>query len=95
MSLFEQAMDEMRASIVDELEQRIWERLEPRIQQELLARHMSVAELAKYLHVSDWTARRLIRERTIPSFRVGGQIFVRQMDVDEWIRKQVEGARES
>ncbi|SIS89163.1 helix-turn-helix domain-containing protein [Alicyclobacillus vulcanalis] len=90
MSLFEEAIQQTKEEILTELERRLWERLEPRIEQALLARHMSIAELAKYLHVSEPTVRRLIRERTIPSFRVRGQIFVRQTDVDEWIRKQVE-----
>ena len=93
MSLFDQAMLEMKSEILDDLEQRIWERLEPRIQQELLARHMSIADTAEYLHVSEPTVRRMIRERTIPSFRVRGQIFVRQMDVDAWIQQQIEAVR--
>ncbi|WP_062306648.1 helix-turn-helix domain-containing protein [Alicyclobacillus sendaiensis] len=90
MSLFEQAIQQMKEEMLVELERRLWERLEPRIEQALLARHMSIAELAEYLHVSEPTVRRLIRERAIPSFRVRGQIFVRQVDVDEWIRQQVE-----
>lgn len=95
MSNIERLIEELQTDILNELERRIWERIEPRIQQALLARHMSVAELAEYLHVSEQTVRRLIRERSIPSFRVRGQIFVRQMDVDEWIRRQVEQQQRS
>lgn len=89
MSLFELAMQEMRTEVIRELEDRIWERLMPRIEQELHARHMSIAELAVYLHVSEQTVRRLIRTREIPSFKVRNQIFVRQMDVDAWVDRQV------
>lgn len=96
VSLFDQAIQQQKEEMLQELEQRIWAHLEPRIHQALLARHMSVAELAEYLHVSEPTVRRMIRERTIPSFRVRGQIFVRQVDVDEWIRRQVEeGGKDS
>ena len=96
MSLLEQAIQQQKEGIIEELERRLWERIETRIQQALLARHMSIAELAKYLHVSEQTVRRMIRDRTIPSFRVRGQIFVRQMDVDRWIQNQIEkeGCRE-
>jgi len=89
MSLFEEAMADMRSGIVAELEQRLLDRLEPIIRQELLARHMSVLDTANYLHVSDQTIRRLIRDGDLPSFRVRGQIFVRQMDVDTWIESQI------
>ena len=93
MSLFEAAMGEMKSEILDDLERRMWERLEPRIQQELWARHLSISDTAEYLHVSESTVRRLIREKTIPSFRVRGQIFVRQMDIDTWIKQQTSEGR--
>lgn len=93
MSLFEQAMQEMKEDVIGELERRVWERLEPRIQQELRARHMSVAETADYLHVSEATVRRMIRDKDIPSFKVRNQILIRQMDVDLWIEKQISGGR--
>lgn len=83
----------MKSSIVEELEQRIWERLEPRIQQEMLARYLSIEECAQYLHVSVSTVRRLVREHTLPSFRVRGQIRIRRMDVDRRIESQVNEGR--
>ncbi len=89
MSLFEAAMSEMQSNILDELERRVWERLEPKIQQELHARHMSIANTAVYLHVSEATVRRMVRDKDIPSFRVRNQILIRQMDVDSWIEKQL------
>ncbi|MCF8566873.1 helix-turn-helix domain-containing protein [Alicyclobacillus tolerans] len=91
--MFDQAMQEMKLEVIDDLEQRIWARLEPRIQQELRARHMSIADTAEYLHVSEQTVRRMVRDREIPSFRVRNQILVRQMDVDEWIQKQISEGR--
>jgi len=89
MSLFEKALEEFKQQILDDLERRVWERLEPRIQQELRARHMSIATTAEYLHVSEQTVRRMVRDRDIPSFRVRNQILIRQMDVDSWIEKQI------
>jgi len=91
MSLFEEAMREMKSEVLSELEERIWERLEPRIQQELHARHMSVAEVSQYLHVSTQTVRRLITSREIPHFRVRGQIFLRQTDIERWVASQIDG----
>jgi excisionase family DNA binding protein len=89
MSLLEQALLTQKIEILEELEVRIWERLEPRIQQELLSRIMSIIQTAEYLHVSEQTIRRLIREKEIPSFKVRHQIFIRLMDVDSWIEKQL------
>ncbi|GEO27055.1 hypothetical protein AAC03nite_28400 [Alicyclobacillus acidoterrestris] len=89
MSLLEAAIQEHKRQIINELEQRIWERLEPKIQQELRARHMSLSDLADYLHVSEQTVRRMVRDKELPSFRVRGQIFVRQVDVDDWVQKQL------
>ncbi len=94
-SLFDTAVSELKAQIVDELEQRVWERLEPRIQQQLVGRHLTIEECAQYLHVSGSTIRRLIREKSVSFFRVRGQIFLRQMDVDQWVQLQVEEARQA
>lgn len=91
MSLFEEAVREMRRQIEEEVEARIWAKLQPAIQQALHAQNFTVNEAADYLHVSHQTVRRLIRERELPSFRVRNNIFVRQMDVDTWIAKQIEG----
>lgn len=89
VSVLQQYVEGQKEEMIQELERRIWARLEPRIEQALLARHMSVAELAQYLHVSEPTVRRMIRDKEIPSFRVRGQIFVRQVDVDAWIERQM------
>lgn len=89
MSLIEEAMQEMKSDLLTELEQRIWDRLEPRIRQELRARHMSIADTAEYLHVSEQTIRRMVRDKEIPSFRIRNQIFVRQMDIDVWVDEQI------
>ena len=76
-------------SLTGEIEERVWAHLEPRIQQELQARHMTVGEAAKYLHVSAQTVRRLIHDHQIPHFRVRSQILLRQVDIDRWVEKQV------
>lgn len=93
MSHMEEALEEFKQQIIDEVERRVWTRLEPRIQQELHARHMSVAQTADYLHVSEQTVRRMVRDRELPSFRVRNQILIRQMDVDAWIERQVTEGR--
>jgi excisionase family DNA binding protein len=93
MSLFDAAMEEQKAQILSELEKRLWERLEPRIEQELFARYLSIADTARYLKVSEQTVRRLIREKTVPSFRVRNQIFLRQIDIDQWIQTQINERR--
>ena len=87
----DQALNEMQTSITVELEQRLWTRLEPRIQEALRARHLSIADTAQYLHVSEQTVRRLVRDKEIPFFRVRSQIFLRQTDVDTWIEQHLEG----
>lgn len=89
MPTFDDALAELKAQIVSEVEQRIWERLKPQIQEEMQGRHLSVKECAQYLHVSTATVRRLIREHALPSFRVRGQIFIRQSDGDAFVSKQL------
>lgn len=94
MPLFEEAMEHMKLDIINELEQRLLNRLEPQIIQKLYARHMSISEAAEYLHVSVQTIRRMVRDKVLPSFHVRNQIFIRQLDVDDWILSQI-GSTES
>ena len=49
----------------------------------------TVEEAGEYLRVSESTMRRLIREKQIPTFNVRRQLFLRQMDIDAWVRKQL------
>ncbi len=91
MSLFDAAFNQQKEEIMHELETRLWGKLEPKMIQELHARHMAISDVAKYLHVSEPTVRRLIREKVFPFFRVRNQIFIRQIDIDQWIEKQIRG----
>ena len=50
----------------------------------------NINELTKYLHCSESTVRKLIRNRKIPNFRVGYRIFFRKRDIDKWIDNQCE-----
>lgn len=47
-----------------------------------------VKELAKYLHCSESTIRKLIRNNEIPSFRVAYRIFFKKDLIDNWINNQ-------
>ena len=49
-------------------------------------RVLSIREAAKYLKTSDRTLRRMAHENSIPAFRIRNRIFIRQSDLDEWIR---------
>ena len=49
----------------------------------------SVAEAAEYMRISEPTLRRMIRENEIPSYNIRNRIFIRQMDIDQWVRKQL------
>ena len=52
----------------------------------------TISETAEYLKISDQTLRRMIREKEIKSFKARGQYLIRQMDIDQWIRKQLKDA---
>jgi excisionase family DNA binding protein len=94
VSVFEEALQEFKKQILEELEERLWEKLESRIRTALHSRIMSVAETANYLHVSEPTVRRMISEKEIPFFRIRNQIFVPQLELDEWIQSQVKASKE-
>ena len=53
------------------------------------AQVMTIYEAADYLKTSDRTLRRMVHEQTIPAFRVRNRIFIRQTDLDQWIRDQM------
>ena len=81
----------MDDSILDELEERIWKRLEMRMQEEKSTRHFSIYQAAEYLGVAHTTVRKLVREKKIKYYRIGSLIFIRQVDLDEWIELMVNG----
>ncbi len=54
---------------------------------EATGRILTVAELAKYLRVHPATVYRLLKNGTLPGFRVGSDWRFRAEDVDLWLRK--------
>ena len=49
---------------------------------------MTVQQAADYLHCHYGTVWRLIRERELGAFRVGGAYRLRRIDIDHWIEQQ-------
>ncbi len=48
---------------------------------------LTLDELAGYLKVSSWTIYRYVRERKLPSYKIGGQWRFRKEQVDAWIER--------
>jgi excisionase family DNA binding protein len=46
---------------------------------------LTLEELAEYLKVSSWSIYRYVRERNLPSYKMGGQWRFRKEQVDAWI----------
>lgn len=44
----------------------------------------TVSEVAKMLNVSVQTARRVMQQPQIPSFKIGAKLLIRIKDFDEW-----------
>jgi excisionase family DNA binding protein len=51
---------------------------------------MNTKEVAEYLHVHMSTVYRLLKEKSIRGFRVGGDWRFRKESIDAWIKKQEE-----
>ena len=45
-------------------------------------------ELTQYLHCSDSTVRKLIKNREIPNFRIANRIYFKKALIDMWIQNQ-------
>lgn len=50
-------------------------------QQEL----MDVNQLVKYLGVSEWGIREMVKAKRVPHIRVQKRIFFRRREIDQWI----------
>ena len=48
----------------------------------------SVNELSQYLHISQSTIRKLVREKSIPHYRILSRIFFDKESIDTWINNQ-------
>ena len=89
MDLFNKAMEQFKNELVDELEKRLWVRLEERIRRNRHGTTLSIYEAAEYMHMSDRTLRRMVQQKEIPHFRLRNRIYIRQMDIDDWIQRQL------
>ncbi|BCX80586.1 hypothetical protein MIT9_P0160 [Methylomarinovum caldicuralii] len=50
-------------------------------------------EVAKYLKVGKRTIYRLVAEKKIPAFKVGGAWRFTRADIDHWIKQQSNASR--
>lgn len=48
---------------------------------------LDVKELSSFLHCSESTIRKLIRENKIPYFRIASKILFVEADIQEWINQ--------
>lgn len=49
---------------------------------------LSLAEASRILHISKRTLFRLIQEKKIPAFKVGGQWRIRESRLSKWVEKR-------
>lgn len=49
---------------------------------------LTIKEVAEYLSVTERTIYRLLQERKLPAFKVGGSWRFVQADLDNWIKAQ-------
>lgn len=82
-------IEALKADVSFNLEKVLLEKLTPMIKQKLSANVFDLKEASQYLKVSESTLRRMIAEKEIPFFRIRGQLFFRQADIDCWIEAQV------
>jgi excisionase family DNA binding protein len=57
-------------------------------------RLLTLSEAAKLLQVSTRTLQRMIRQRQLPAFKVGGQWRMRESQLGEWLDQKEKAARQ-
>ena len=57
-------------------------------------RLLTLSEAARLLQVSTRTLQRMIRQRQLPAFKVGGQWRMRESQLSEWLEQKERSARE-
>jgi len=55
-------------------------------------RLLTLSEAAKLLQVSTRTLQRMIRQRQLPAFKVGGQWRMRESQLGEWLDQKEKSA---
>ena len=49
---------------------------------------MTVKELSEYLKIAEKTAYRLVLNKRVPGFKIGGSWRFRKSEIDAWIKEQ-------
>jgi excisionase family DNA binding protein len=57
-------------------------------------RLLTLSEAARLLQVSTRTLQRMIRQRQLPAFKVGGQWRMRESQLGEWLDQKEKSARQ-
>ncbi len=60
---------------------------------EQLGEIFTLDEVAKYLKVGKRTIYRLVAEKKIPAFKMGGAWRFTRVDIDHWIKQQSTASR--
>ncbi|MBM4262642.1 MAG: helix-turn-helix domain-containing protein [Deltaproteobacteria bacterium] len=59
-----------------------------------IIRLLTLSEAAKLLQVSTRTLQRMIRQKQLPAFKVGGQWRLREAQLSDWLDQREKLARE-
>lgn len=54
----------------------------------MVADIMTIDEIADYLRINRKTAYRLVADRKLPGFKVGGTWRFRRVDIEDWIERE-------
>ena len=54
---------------------------------------LTLKEVAEYLKVTERTIYRMVADRKIPAFKVGGSWRFRLVEIDSWIKDQTHEVR--
>lgn len=59
-------------------------------------RLLTLSQLAKYLNISRRTVYRVLKDSSLPAYRVGKHRRFKMSDIDKWLNdiKEIEGAKE-
>ena len=49
---------------------------------------MTIKEVAEYLKLNEKTAYRLVSQRKIPGFKVGGTWRFHRIELEQWVKQQ-------
>jgi excisionase family DNA binding protein len=74
----------LRSDIQNEVKEQLLSELLPIIEVKLYDNTFSIKEAAKYLRISESTLRKLVDAKEVPNYRIRGQIFFRQVSLEQW-----------